>query len=162
MLRIAMDAGVVEYNHAKLSDHASQVPAGDRINEVHGDGAEPGTLDFLLRLEKSIGMVADHTDVIRSTVHQHAEALREAAADLEETDRTAADDTRSYTDIVDETVQDTSADDVERSDRFLREQQAAQSEADPSGETPGMPGQTTPASTPGGAAVPDADPSSGL
>ncbi|QAY59237.1 hypothetical protein ET475_04000 [Microbacterium protaetiae] len=150
-----MDETVVQHNHAKLSDHASQVPASDIINEVHGDGAEPGTLDFLLRLEEAVAMVGEHTDVVRVTVHQHAEALKQAASALDETDQSAVDDARRLSDVVTQTAQDTTADDVHQAQQFLDAEKKDDTNAADAGT-----GQAGPASTK--SPVPDVDPTTGL
>ena len=123
-MRIALDEGVPENNHAKLTGDGSLVPAGDIIQQVHGDGAEPTSLLFLRRLQKAAEVVGSHTDAVRAAVQQNADALKAAAAALQESDEAGAADLSATTTIIDQTAADTTSEDVASAEQFLDEEAA--------------------------------------
>lgn len=137
-MRIALDEGVPENNHAKLTDGQELVPAGDIIQLVHGDGAEPSSLEFLQRLKAAAGLVGVHTDAVRAAVQQNADALKATAAALQDSDAAGAADLSTTTAIIDQTAADTTTQDVQSAQQFL-EQEAATAAATAAEEAEAVP-----------------------
>ncbi|MFE1646756.1 hypothetical protein [Microbacterium sp. P01] len=136
--RIAIDDGVAQSQHAKLTEGQNLVPAGDIIELVHGDGAEPASLEFLQRLKDAAALIGQHTDAVRAAVQQNADALKAAAEALAETDAASASDLGTMTEVIDQTAADTTHTDVQASNEFL-EAEAAEEAAEPVSPAPSGP-----------------------
>ena len=124
--RIAIEEDVAENHHARLTEGGDLVPAGDVIALVHGDGAEPASNEFLQRLKEAATMIGQHTDAVRAVVKQNADALRQAARDLQEADNTSVAALSSTTAVIDQTAEDTTHQDVQASQTFLANEAAQQ------------------------------------
>mgnify|MGYP001616483974 FL=1 len=124
--RIAIEEDIAENHHARLTEGGDLVPAGDVIALVHGDGAEPASNEFLQRLKDAATMIGQHTDAVRAVVKQNADALRQAARDLQEADNTSVAALSSTTAVIDQTAADTTHQDVQTSQTFLANEAAQQ------------------------------------
>lgn len=144
--RIAIDDDVPQNHHARLTEGGEMVPAGSIIELVHGDGAEPSSLEFLQRLKEAAALIGSHTDVVRAAVKQNADALKNAAEQLHEADEASVAALRSTTTVIDQTAADTTAADVQAGSEFLLEEQAAAAERDAAAATD--PASTTPEPAP--------------
>ena len=71
-------------------------------------------------------MIGQHTDAVRAVVKQNADALRQAARDLQEADNTSVAALSSTTAVIDQTAEDTTHQDVQASQTFLANEAAQQ------------------------------------
>lgn len=128
--KISADDEAAANQHKALTGGNDLVPAGELVQIVAGDGAEPAALLLLKRLQASAQMLGDHTDAVRAVVKQNAVALSKAAVSLKDADDLSAAKMTQFTSIVTSTAEDTTKKDVAVSQTFLANEKSSGAEGD--------------------------------
>ncbi|QAY59133.1 hypothetical protein ET475_03420 [Microbacterium protaetiae] len=124
--QIMVDGDIVAVHTSKLTSQNEQVPGSDRASVVHGDTREHATASFVKRLGTGATAVGEHADIVRAAVKKNAEALRKVVDEFEEQEQHSVSWVRDRRELINQTAENTSDEDVRASQQALALEQQEQ------------------------------------
>lgn len=98
---IGYDSDQVQHNVVLLTEVPEEIPPSATISEVEGNRSEDTSAEFTRHLEQRADQLATEIERVRSWVAEHARALSDAVAALQERDAMGADEAQQALSVID-------------------------------------------------------------